>query len=319
MTDVLILGGTAWVSGLIARRWIDSGAHVTCLARGTRPVPEGAVLVRADRDASEPYRDLHGEWDEIVDVSRHAHHARGAVEALGARTARWTYVSSASVYADEATPDTDESAETVTPAQDGDEYEYGAQKRASEEVVLALGERARIVRPGLIVGPGDPSDRFGYWAAAFDRAADGPVLIPRVEGRKAQVIDVDDLVSFLVDSKSSAPVNAIGDVHELGHVLEAVRAATTHSGEVVTAEDEWLEAHGLEFWSGERSLPLWLPLDMGGFMTRSNAAYRAAGGTLTPLETTIARIVDDERARGVHRARRAGLTRDEELALIDAL
>ncbi|GGD81095.1 NAD-dependent epimerase/dehydratase family protein [Microbacterium murale] len=319
MTNVLILGGTAWVSGLITRRWIDSGARVTCLARGTHPVPDGAELVRADRDDAEPYRDLHGEWDEIVDVSRHAHHARGAVEALGARTARWTYVSSASVYADEATPDTDESAETVAPAQDGDEYEYGAQKRASEEAVLALGERARIVRPGLIVGPGDPSDRFGYWAAAFDRAADGPVLIPRVEGRKAQVIDVEDLVSFLVDSESFAPVNAIGDVHELGHVLDAVRAATTHSGKVVTAEDEWLEAHGVEFWSGERSLPLWLPMDMGGFMTRSNAAYRAAGGTLTSLETTIARIVDDERTRGVHRARRAGLTRDEELALIDAL
>lgn len=319
MTDVLILGGTAWVSGLIARRWIDSGAHVTCLARGTRPVPEGAVLVRADRDASEPYRDLHGEWDEIVDVSRHARHARGAVEALGRRTARLTYVSSVSVYADESTEGADETAPTLAPAQDGDEYEYGAQKVASEEAVRTLGEKARIVRPGLIVGPGDPSDRFGYWAAAFDRAADGPALVPRVEGRRAQVTDVDDLVSFLIEGESSAPVNAIGDVHELGHMLDAVRAATTHSGEVVTAEDGWLEAHGVEFWAGERSLPLWLPMDMGGFMTRSNAGYLAAGGMLTPLAETIARIVEDERSRGVHRERRAGLTRDEELALIEAL
>lgn len=319
MKNVLVLGGTAWVSGLVARRWIDSGARVTCLARGTHTPPEGAVLVPADRDDPEPYRELKGEWDEIVDVSRHAHHARGAVEALGARTARWTYVSSVSVYADEVTPNADESAETVAHAQDGDDYEYAAQKLASEETVRTLGERARIVRPGLIVGPGDPSDRFGYWAAAFDRAADGPVLIPRVEGRRAQVIDVDDLVSFLVDGDSSAPVNAIGDVHELGHVLDAVRAATTHSGEVVTAEDERLEAHGVEFWAGERSLPLWLPADMGGFMTRSNAAYVAAGGTLTPLAVTIDRIVADERTRGVHRARRAGLTHEQELALIETL
>lgn len=319
MTNVLILGGTAWLSGRVARRWIDSGATVTCLARGARAVPEGAAFVHADRDVSEPYRDLHGEWDEIVDVSRHAHHARGAVEALGARTARWTYISSVSVYADDATPGTDESADTVAPAHDGDEYEYGAQKLESEEAVRTLGERARIVRPGLIVGPGDPSDRFGYWAAAFARAADGPVLVPRVEGRAAQVIDIDDLVSFVVEGESSAPVNAIGDVHELGHVLNAVRAATTHSGETVTAEDEWLEAHGVEFWAGERSLPLWLPMDMGGFMTRSNATYLAAGGTLTPLSETIARIVEDERSRGVHRERRAGLSRDQELALLGAL
>jgi nucleoside-diphosphate-sugar epimerase len=282
-------------------------------------VPEGAVLIRADRDGAEPYAEVRGEWDEIVDVSRHAHQARGAVDALGARTARWTYVSSVSVYADDTVPGTDESAATLEPAQDGDEYEYGAHKVASEHIVRTLGERARIVRPGLIVGPGDPSDRFGYWAAAFVRAEAGPVLVPRVEGRSAQVIDVDDLVSFLVDGDSSAPVNAIGDVHELGYVLDAVRAATTHSGETVTADDEWLESRGVEFWSGQSSLPLWLPMDMGAFMTRSNAAYLAAGGTVTPLETTIARIVDDERARGVHRARRAGLTRDDELALIEAL
>lgn len=319
MTNVLILGGTAWLSSRIAMRWVDAGSRVTCLARGTHPVPAGATLVRADRDDADPYGELHGEWDEVVDVSRHVHHARDAVEALGARTARWTYVSSTSVYADEATPGTDESAETLAPAQDGDEYEYGAQKVASEQVVRTLGERARIVRPGLIVGPGDPSDRFGYWAAAFERAASEPVLVPDVRGRAAQVIDVDDLVTFVVDGRSSDTVNAVGDVHELSLVLDAVRTATTHTGEVVTAEDQWLEEHDIDFWSGERSLPLWLPMDMGGFMTRSNAAYLAAGGTLTPLESTIARIVDDERARGVDRERRAGLTRADELALLAAL
>ncbi|MDQ0642092.1 NAD-dependent epimerase/dehydratase family protein [Microbacterium murale] len=319
MTNVLVLGGTAWLSGLIATRWVDSGARVTCLARGTHAVPKGAALVRADRDDADPYDELHGEWDEIVDVSRHVGHARGAVAALGGRAARWTYVSSTSVYADEATPGADETAATVAPARDGDEYEYGAHKVASEEVVRSLGERARIVRPGLIVGPGDPSDRFGYWAAAFDRAADGPVLVPSVEGRAAQVIDIDDLVSFLVAGDSSGTVNAVGDVHDLGHVLDAFRTATAHDGEVITADDGWLEARGVEFWSGDRSLPLWLPMDMGGFMTRSNAAYRAAGGILTPLETTIARIVEDERARGVNRERRAGLTRDEESALLETL
>jgi hypothetical protein len=108
-------------------------------------------------------------------------------------------------------------------------------------------------------------------------------------------------------------------VQELGTVLDAFRTATAHTGEIVEADDEWLEAHGVSYWAGERSLPLWLPMDMGGFMTRSNAAYRAAGGALTPLATTIARVVDDERARGVHRERRAGLTRVDELSLLAAV
>lgn len=81
--------------------------------------------------------------------------------------------------------------------------------------------------------------------------------------------------------------------------------------------DGWLEAHDVQYWMGERSLPLWLPVDMPGFMRRDNSAYRAAGGSFRPLDETIRDVVDDERARGLNRARRAGLNRDDERALID--
>lgn len=320
MTRVLILGGSGWLSGRIAREWLRRGAAVTCLARGARAVPEGATLLRGDRDEPGVYDELSGrEWDEVVDVSSQSRHVRRAVAALGSRTGHWTYVSSMSVYADDVIVGADEHAALLAPAQDGEEDDYGRQKVAAEAAVSTLGSRALIVRPGLIVGPGDPSDRFGYWAAAFERAADGAVLLPPLAGRSAQVIDVEDLTAFVVGATGHGVVNAIGDARPLGEVLSRIRAATAHSGELVEASDEWLVANGVAHWAGERSLPLWLPPDMPGFMTRDNSAYITRGGTLSALDETIGRVVDDERARRVDRPRRAGLGRQDELALLALL
>lgn len=316
MTDVLILGGTGWLSGRIATRWLDTGARVTCLARGERPSPNGTVLVRGGRDAADVYRQLNRDWDEVVDVSSRASHVHEAVVALGDRAAHWTYISSISVYADADVHGADETAPLDAPAADGDDDEYAAQKVAAEEAVRILGDRAHIIRPGLIVGTGDPSDRFGYWAAAFERAGSESVLVPHGDGRFVQVIDVEDLAAFAASTELSGIRNAIGDPRPLDEVLDVFRAAAGHTGETVVKDDAWLEAHGVQAWTGQQSLPLWLPIEWSGFMTRSNAAYRSAGGTQTPLETIIARVLDDERARRLDRPRRAGLTRAEERAFL---
>lgn len=320
MTDVLILGGTGWLSGRIAQRWLLSGATVTCVARGERPAPEGATLVLGDRDDATVF-DIVGarDWDHVIDVSSRADHVRAAVAALGPRAGRWTYVSSMSVYADDETPDADETAPLLAAAHPGDEYDYGAEKVAAEEAVRTLGDRALIVRPGLIVGDGDPSDRFGYWGAAFLRDGDGIVLVPETSGRTTQVIDVDDLADFIVATTATGTVNAIGDRHPLGEVIERMRTAAAHRGETRTADDDWLLAHDVQYWMGERSLPLWLPAEMTGFMSRSNVRYRAGGGALRDLDETIARVVADEDGRGVDRPRRAGLTREDELELLGRL
>jgi nucleoside-diphosphate-sugar epimerase len=319
MTQVLVLGGTGWLSKRIAERWRDAGAEVTCVARGDRPAPEGTVLVRGDRDQG-AYDALVGQhWDEVVDVSSRARHVREAVAALGDRAGHWTYVSSMSVYDEDETIGLDETGRLLEPAQDGDEYDYGREKVAAEQAVRSLGERAFIVRPGLIAGPGDPSDRFGYWAAAADRAGAGPILIPERGERYVQVIDVDDLADFLAVAGRQGIVNANGDVHPFLDVLDRIRVLAGHTGALVEAPDAWLEQQGVQYWMGDRSLPLWLPADMPGFTRRRNEGYRAAGGTVRPIEETIRRVLDDERARGVDRERRAGLSRSDELALIDAL
>ena len=176
----------------------------------------------------------------------------------------------------------DETAALHEPAVPGEEYDYGRAKSAAEAAVRAgLGDRAAIVRPGLIVGPGDPTDRFGYWVGRFALAGAEAVLAPILEGLSAQVIDVDDLAEFIVDRGAErwhGVANVIGDTIPLGELLQLAREIAGHTGDLVEADDDWLTAHEVAHWAGPRSLPLWLPRDMPGFATRSIAAYRAAGG-----------------------------------------
>jgi nucleoside-diphosphate-sugar epimerase len=320
MTNVLILGGTGWVSGRLAQRWVEAGATVTCLARGTSPVPEGSRLLHADRNTPDAYHQAIGRtWDEVVDVSSDPAHVAAAIDALGPGAGHWTYVSSVSVYADVDVVGAGESAALAAPARSGDREDYPGAKAAAEAAVRAWGRRAAIVRPGLIVGPGDPTDRFGYWPARFAHATTEAVLVPRSSELNAQVIDVDDLVDFLVSAGMrglDGPVNAVGDSTPLADVFALARAAAGHRGDVVPVPGEWLHDHDVAYWAGPRSLPLWLPPEMPGFATRNGDRYRAAGGRIRPLAETVARVLADERSRGVDRARASGLTREDERSLI---
>jgi nucleoside-diphosphate-sugar epimerase len=321
MTNVLILGGTGWLSGRVARAWTDAGASVTCLARGGRPAPEGAELIVADRAEPGAYDAARErEWDEIVEISSIPEFVAAAVDALAPRARHWTYVSSLSVYAANDEIGADESATLSEPAEPGDEYDYSRAKSAAEASVrAALGDRAAIVRPGLIVGPGDPTDRFGYWVARLALAGDDDVLAPTLDGLTAQVIDVDDLTEFILQRGSAAwhgTANAIGDPMPFADLLAVAAEVAGHTGRIVEADDAWLAEREVAHWMGPRSLPLWLPRDMVGFSTRSNAAYRAAGGQVRSIRDTLERTLADERERGLDRERKSGLSRPEEVALL---
>jgi 2'-hydroxyisoflavone reductase len=142
---------------------------------------------------------------------------------------------------------------------------YGEAKVACEQHVQGhFGpDRALIARVGLIGGPGDTFDRSGYWPLRFAQPAadDGTVLIPDAPTLATQIIDVRDLASWLVDAGSRAVAgifNATGTTVSLEEHLGIARAVAGHTGPVVRADPQWLVAHGVEEWMGERSLPLWL-------------------------------------------------------------
>lgn len=323
--DVLVLGGTSWLGGAVARHARDSGHRVTCLARGeSGAAPEGVRLVRADRDDTAGYDGVRDQpWDVVVDVARQPLHVRGAVAALAESTGQWVFVSTCSVYADDASPDTDESARLHDPWS-GEGHasieDYGPAKVACENAVLDALPTATIARAGLIVGYGDRSDRFGYWPGRVARAQAGePVLVPPLDD-PVQVIDVEDLAAWLVrcgEERSGGVFNALGDTHLLGDVIDASVAAAGQGARLVEVADGWLRERDVEPWMGPESLPLWLPQpDYAGFMTRSNAAARAAGLALRPLLDSARASLAWERELGLDRERRAGLSPAREQALL---
>ena len=319
MRRVLVLGGTGWLGRAIVRDLIAEGAEVTCLARGdSGAVPNGARLVRVDRRTTGAYDEVRGDWDEVIELAYASDLVETALEALAHTAAHWTLVSSVSVYARNDEPGADESATLVEPS---DVSEYADAKVAGERATAAqLGPRLLIVRPGLIVGPGDTSDRFGYWPARFGRS--GPVLVPTTRDRFVQVIDVVDLAAWIARAAHAERVgivNAVGDALPMADFFRIVAEITEFDGESVEVEDDVLLARGVRYWAGPRSLPLWLPLSDAAFAQRSGRAFRNAGGRVRPWKDTVTDVLADERFRGMDRQRRSGLTPREEKEVLLSL
>jgi nucleoside-diphosphate-sugar epimerase len=323
---VLILGGTVFLSQAVAQEYLSRGHDVTCLARSAdaRVPPAGAHAVVADRSQGlRAYEDLSSPWDCVVDVATDPTFVREALRVLATRTRHWTYVSSCSVYVDQNTPGADEGQPIFSALAEGEASSlenYGASKSACERWCRdALEDRLLVVRPGLIVGAGDPSDRGGYWPARFLRD-DQPVLLPAAQDLYAQMIDVRDLAAS-GEAALSATLNAVGDSEPLSSVLADIRHTVGHAGDVVAAPDQWLLDHGVAPWAGEESLPLWIPRGRGfdGFSHRSNDAARRQGLALRPLAETVRDVRLFEESLGVNRSRRAGLSAARERQLLEEL
>lgn len=313
---ILILGGTAFLSAATARLGLGRGHQVTCLARGsTNRPPDGATWIRGDRDDGPgAYDEVAGQdWDAVIDVAMQPVQVREALEVLAGRSGHWTFVSTISVYADETQPGQDESAplhESLAAERFTELTDYGPAKVACENAVRdAIGERAHISRAGLIAGPGDRSDRVGYWPARFARS-DDQVLVPAVS-QDTQLIDVDDLAAWLLHAAEQAVAgifNATGDPTPIPDVLAAAARIAGHRGPTIAVDPDFLVDHGVGYWAGPDSLPLWVPAGYTGFGNRSIAAASENGLRLRPLDQTLSRALDYERTLGLERDRSAGLT-----------
>jgi 2'-hydroxyisoflavone reductase len=327
---ILVLGGTSWLGGMVARLGLERDHAVTCLARGESGLsPAGAELVRADRAQGAAYDPVAGQdWDGVVDVSWQPAFVKGALSALAGRTRRWVYVSSCSAYAAHDTIGADESA-ALLPALQGEHatmQRYGEAKVACERSVLdAVDEgRALIARSGLIGGPGDHTDRTGYWPVRFAHPSteDGAVVVPAQQDVWTQVVDVRDLAGWLVrciEDGAAGTFNVAGPPTTLADHLAAARDVAGHHGPLVPLSTPWLVAHDVQEWAGPRSLPLWLhEAGWEGFAARSTDAALAAGLRCRPLGQTLTDVLAWEEAEGPFRARRAGLAPNDERELIAA-
>lgn len=332
---LLVLGGTVFVGHAVAAEGVRRGHEVVCAARGeSGQVPDGATLVRVDRDAEDGLDGLTGEFDAVVDVSPLSYPwVARALRTLGDRVAHWSFVSTINVYADTATPGLTPATGELVPAltehasreamaeagEDG-VLLYGGIKVASEQAVRdAMGERAFVSRPGLITGAGDRSDRFGYWPGRFARG--GRVLVPAVD-QPIQYLDVRSYASWIVDAgerRLAGTYDAAGPIQPLSELLAAIAGAVGADVELVGADAEQLVAAGVNPWSGQRSLPLWLPATHQGLPAHDPAPSLAAGLSVRPLADAVADALATERELGLDRERRAGLDPAEELEILAEL
>jgi nucleoside-diphosphate-sugar epimerase len=325
--EVLILGGTVFLSKALASESLSRGHSVTCVSRGqTGTEPPRAKAVHANRaDGLAAYKGLDRPWDAVIDVATNPLFVTEALKFIGPSSRHWTYVSSCSVYADQNVADSDESAATVdplTPGESSTPATYAAAKAASEAAcTIALGDRLHLCRPGLIGGADDPSDRTGYWPARFALDRGHPVVVPDDLDRPVQVLDVQDLARWIVDAAEQRLVgtmNAVGQPIPLEDALLAAQNASSFEGETVAMDGAWLLEQGVEPWAGNDSLPLWIPPGLGfdGFCRRSGDRALAAGLRRRPIDQTMAAALATERHYGLERPRSAGLTSITEASLL---
>jgi 2'-hydroxyisoflavone reductase len=313
---LLILGGTSFLGRHLAEAALARGDQVTLFNRGrTNPdlFPEAEKL-RGDRDGG--LAPLEGRtWDAVVDTSGYFPRlVRASAELLAPNVGHYTFISTVSVYADlSAGPDESSPLGTLddeTVEDFGPEYEnYGPLKALSErEVEHALPGRTLILRPGLIVGPFDPTDRFTYWPRRLARG--GEILAPGPPERRTQFIDARDLAAWLLwlaDAGTTGVFNATNEGVTFGELLAG--------GDVGWVDDAFLVDQGVGEWI---ELPLWIADPKFAGMDRADVSRAVAAGlTFRPVADTVRDTATWDSTRGEYEAR-AGLTAEREAELLAA-
>ena len=317
---LLVLGGGGFLGRHLVEAALVRGHEPTLFNRGrTSPelFPEVEKL-RGDRDGDLAALREH-EWDAVVDVhARIPRHVATAAEAL-ATIEHYTFVSSISAYADFSRGAIDETAplREYDASMGEEDMEFCARKAECERIVAeAFPAASLIVRPGLIVGPHDPTDRFTYWPRRIARG--GEVLAPGNPERRVELVDARDLAAWIVrmvEERQTGVYNAVGPDFALtmGQLLDDCIAAAGSDPELVWVSDDFLLGRGVGEWM---ELPLWLvDPEWRGMLEVDSSRAIEAGLTFRPVVETARDTLKWDGSRGDYEPE-AGMAPEREAELL---
>ena len=323
---ILILGGTQFVGRHLAHAALERGHELTLFNRGRTGAglfPDAEHLT-GDRDGA-GLEVLRGRtWDAVLDTCGYVPRiVRQSAELLAGSVRRYVFISTISVYADFKTPHQDENAplgilqDTLTEEVTGETY--GPLKVECERAVeAAFPGRALMVRPGFIVGPYDPTDRFTYWPRRV--AAGGEVLAPGTPEQPIQVIDARDLAEWtlqMVEREETGAYNATGPDYglTLGTVLETCRTVSGSDARLHWVPDAFLKENDAD---STRLLPFYIPASSGmdGLMTANIAKAAAQGLTFRPLAETVKDTLAWDKTRPADVPLKVGMSSEQERELL---
>lgn len=335
--NILILGGTGFTGPHQVRYALARGHKLTLFNRGRRPNawPASVEELNGDRETND-YASLKGRsFDVCIDNPTGVPAwVRDAAAVLKGHIRHFVFISTISVYAGNATAGQDEAAprEVYTGSDAMAETMAGMRKNmalygplkalSEDEAHKQFPGMTTVIRPGLIVGPGDETDRFSYWPLRLQRG--GKVLVPPLED-PVKFIDARDLAEWTVrvaEQRAFGDYNAFGPAGEqtMGEMLRAVNGVTGNRAELVEASQKFLDDHQVQAWS---ELPVWVPGqgETAGMHRRSNVRAVRAGLTFRPVADTTADLLawwatlDEKRRANV----RAGLAPAREAELLAKL
>ncbi|MBN2501568.1 MAG: SDR family oxidoreductase [Anaerolineales bacterium] len=322
---LLILGGTRFLGRHLVEAALARGHEITLFNRGqSNPdlFPEVETLL-GDRDGG--LDALAGRrWDAVIDTCGYLPRlVRASARALAETAAHYTFISSISVYADATLLGMDENAAVGVLADESVEEitheTYGPLKALCErEVQAAFPQGALIIRPGLIVGPHDPTDRLTYWVARLARG--GQVLAPGDPDMPVQIIDARDLAEWnirLVDGQVTGVFNATGPEQPLTMqaVITACRQAVGAPAEITWVSEEFLLEQQVTPFT---EIPLWLPREVWGMLQVDISRALDAGLTFRPLSEIVADTLAWDRTLPTDRTWVNGLKPERETELLAA-
>ena len=325
---ILIIGGTRFLGRHLVEAALARRHEVTLFNRGQSNPDLFPQLETIIGDREKDLDKLSSRiWDTAIDVAGYLPRiVRLSAIGLEMSVSRYVFISSLSVYADFRKIGIDESYPVGKI--EGESVEeitgetYGPLKALCEKAVREVyGERALIVRPGLIVGPHDPTDRFTYWPVRVTRGGD--VLAPQKPEAVTQIIDVRDLSDFiikLVEENASGIYNATGPEYELtmGNLLEVSKQVSGSDADFKWASVEFLNQNKVEAWS---DMPAWIPDDEEGvgFARIDSSKAIHAGLKFRPLEETVRDTLEWAKTRPVDHEWKAGLTAEREAEVLALL